>query len=65
MHYVKRKPRKQLCGKCGALLNGVPRERPVAMRTMAKTKKRPERPFGGVLCTRCMRLTMIARVRNV
>jgi len=30
---------------------------------MAKTKKRPERPYGGVLCTRCMRKTMIGKAR--
>ena len=41
--------------KCKAILKGVPRERPYKMRTMAKTKKRPERPYGGVLCSKCMR----------
>jgi len=61
-HYKKRKPSKAKC-KCGALLSGVPRERPYKMMNMAKTKKRPERPYGGVLCTRCMRKTMIGKAR--
>lgn len=54
-HYKKKKPGKAECGRCGAILKGVPRERPYKMRTMSKTKKRPERPYGGVLCSKCMR----------
>lgn len=55
VHYRKRKPSAAKCGKCGAVLNGVPRERPYKMMNMAKTAKRPERPYGGVLCSKCMR----------
>jgi large subunit ribosomal protein L34e len=63
VHYKKRKPAKAKCGKCGALLKGVPRERPYKMQNMAKTRKRPERPYGGVLCTRCMREMIVNKVR--
>lgn len=52
------------CGNCGAVLKGVPRELPFKMRSMTKTKKRPERPFGGVLCSRCMRQTIIDKIRQ-
>ena len=55
IHYKKRKPSKATCAVCGAALSGVPRERPYKMQTMAKTKKRPSRPYGGVLCSKCMR----------
>ena len=55
IHYKKRKPSKAKCSECGAALSGVPRERPYKMQTMAKTKKRPSRPYGGVLCSKCMR----------
>lgn len=55
VRYEKRKPSKAKCGNCGARLKGVPRERPYKMRNMAKTKKRPSRPFGGVLCSKCAR----------
>lgn len=55
LQYRKRKPSKAVCGKCGALLAGVPRERPFKMMNMPKSAKRPERPFGGVLCSACMR----------
>lgn len=64
LHYKKRKPKAAKCGNCGALLKGVPRKLPFRMRSMSKTKKRPERPFGGVLCSRCMRQTIIEKVRQ-
>jgi len=55
IHYRKRKPSAAKCAGCGAVLSGVPRERPYKMKNMAKTQKRPERPYGGILCSRCMR----------
>lgn len=55
LQYRKRKPSKAKCGLCGALLSGVPRERSFKMMRLPKTAKRPERPFGGVLCSKCMR----------
>ena len=64
IQYKRKKPKAAHCSNCGAVLKGVPRERPFKMRNMAKTKKRPERPYGGVLCSRCMRLEIINRVRQ-
>lgn len=64
VHYKNKKPSKVRCAKCGDLLKGVPRERPYKMQNMAKTKKRPERPYGGVLCSRCMRILMIEKTRK-
>jgi len=64
-HYTKRKPKKQVCANCGAVLSGIPRLNDTAMRNLAKTKKRPERPYGGVLCTKCMRIEMIKKARQV
>ena len=64
IQYKRRKPKAAICSNCGAVLKGIPRERPFKMRSMAKTKKRPERPFGGKLCSRCMRLEFINRVRQ-
>jgi len=65
LHYRKRKPGKAECGSCGAFLKGTLRERPNKMSSLAKTKKRPERPYGGNLCSRCMRLLMIAKARSL
>jgi len=63
LYYKKRKPGNAECGRCGALLKGVPRERPVKMRNMPKTKKRPERPYGGNLCSRCTRSLIVEKAR--
>ena len=62
--YRKRKPGKAHCGTCGAVLSGVPSERQHKMRKIPKTKKRPERPYGGVLCSRCMREKIKEAIRK-
>ena len=64
IHYKRKKPKAAKCGSCGATLIGVPRELPFKMRSMTKTRKRPERPFGGVLCSRCLRQSVIDKVRQ-
>jgi len=64
IHYKYKKPKKAHCAKCKVQLAGVPRERPHKMKNMAKTKKRPQRPFGGVLCSKCMRKEIIARAKK-
>ena len=61
--YRKKRPARAQCGDCGKELQGVPRARPVELRNMPKSMKRPERPFGGVLCSSCMRKRMIAKAR--
>ena len=61
LHFKRKKPKGAKCGNCGAVLKGIPRELPYKMRSMAKTKKRPERPYGGVLCSRCMRDELIKK----
>ena len=63
LHYKERKPGKAKCGKCGVLLKGVPRERPIKMHNLPKTKKRPERPYGGNLCSKCMRTLIVEKAR--
>lgn len=63
--YKARKPKKAKCRDCGAVLKGVPRENVAKMKNMAKTKKRPQRPYGGVLCSCCMRKLMIKKARMV
>jgi large subunit ribosomal protein L34e len=62
LHYKLRKPKPAKCSMCGDVLKGVARERPVKMRNLAKTKKRPERPYGGILCSKCMRKKIVDSV---
>jgi len=64
IHYKKRKPKKSRCASCGNLLSGVPRERPYKMMKLSKTKKRPERPYGGYYCSKCMRKILIEKFRG-
>ncbi len=64
VHYRQRKPSKAVCANCKKQLAGVPRELPAKMRNMPKTAKRPERPFGGVLCSVCMRNRMKQQARG-
>ncbi|MBW3012184.1 50S ribosomal protein L34e [Candidatus Woesearchaeota archaeon] len=63
--YVKRKPRQAKCSGCGAYLPGTPRVRATKLHTISMSEKRPKRPFGGELCSKCTRLEMIKRARMV
>ncbi len=55
VHYKKKKPSKHVCAKCGKVLDAVPRGRPYQIKKIPKTKRRPNRPYGGMYCTRCTR----------
>nr|MDO8117631.1 50S ribosomal protein L34e [Candidatus Sigynarchaeota archaeon] len=58
IHYARRKPSRAQCGSCGEYLNGVPRIRDAKRKNLSKSGKRPERPFGGTLCPRCLKLAI-------
>ncbi len=64
IHYRKRKPGKAKCGNCGKPLAGTIRERPYKIQNTPKTKKRPERPYGGVLCSKCTRELIKSKARK-
>ena len=64
IHYRVRDPKPAKCGNCGAVLKGVPSKRPAALKKIPKTSRRPERPYGGVLCSSCARKKIIAEVRG-
>ena len=55
IHYRKRNPGIAKCAVCGKPLHGIPRLLPSKFRNLAKTKKRPQRPYGGNLCSKCFR----------
>lgn len=54
--FKKKKPSASKCAECGKVLGGVPRAIKSKIKNMAKTSKRPSRPYGGVLCPRCLKL---------
>ena len=64
IHYRERKPKKLTCARCDTPLSGTPREIHSKLRTMPKSSKRPERPYGGVLCSKCTRDVLKQKMRE-
>ena len=58
IHYVLRMPSKAKCAKCNAVLPGIARGRPSQIKKLPKTQKTVSRPYGGNLCSKCMRQTI-------
>lgn len=63
-HYIERKPKGAVCAVCGTKLKGIPRGRPADIAKIAKSSRRPERPYGGVLCSACTRAKMKEAARQ-
>ncbi|AJF62558.1 MAG: 50S ribosomal protein L34e [archaeon GW2011_AR20] len=64
IHYKRRKPKAAHCANCGEVLHGISRELPYKMKSMPKSQKRPERIFGGNLCSNCTKREIIERTRQ-
>jgi len=64
LHYKRRKPGFAECADCGTRLKSVPRAYPAELKNMPKTAKRPQRPYGGVLCSACSRGRIVSSVRK-
>jgi len=62
--YKQRKSAKRTCNFCGKPLHGVAAVTRKALKKLTKSQKRPERKFGGVLCSSCSRLRIIQEVRG-
>jgi len=65
LRHKRRKPGKAQCGMCGDYLKGVARGISADVKKLSKTERRPERPFGGVLCSKCMRKVMVEKSRKM
>ena len=64
LKYAKRKPSKAHCASCGQVLHGVASERPYKMSKMSRTEKRPDRPYAGQLCSKCMRIKIKSTIKE-
>jgi len=64
IHYRKYKPSKPKCAKCSKQLAGVPRGFHSETSNLPKSQKRPERPYGGNLCSACTRLLLKSKARD-
>jgi len=61
--YKKRKPGLPKCAMCKTALKGTLRERKQGMK-VAKSKKVPNRKYGGNLCSKCSRKAIVAEERK-
>jgi len=62
--YAKRKHSRPHCANCGQILPGVATGRKNELMKLSKTERRPERPFAGMLCSKCMRVRIKAAIKN-
>ncbi|MCS7140475.1 MAG: 60S ribosomal protein L34 [Candidatus Nezhaarchaeota archaeon] len=53
---------KAKCAWCHGELHGTPALPKVKMRKLSKSSKRPERPYGGYLCSKCLREGLLRTV---
>lgn len=58
------KPKHHHCATCGRPLPGVNRGTQVEIRRLSKTERRPSRPYGGQLCSPCLRRKLIKSARS-
>ena len=65
LRYKRRKPGKPQCSMCGEYLKGVGRGIISKIGKLSKTERRPERPYGGVFCSKCMRKVMIDKAKKL
>lgn len=61
----RRRPGIARCAGCGKPLHGVPARIPSMMRKLAKTQKRPSRPYGGYYCSECMRAVFREKAKKI
>ena len=63
VHFERKRNGAPTCADCGSLLKGVARGTPHQVKKTSKSERRPERPYGGVLCSACTREKIIAQAR--
>jgi len=63
LQHKRRKNAPAQCAECGANLPGVARGTKTEVNALPRSARRPSRPFGGMLCSRCTRRTIALRAR--
>ncbi|GCC11379.1 50S ribosomal protein L34e [archaeon] len=64
VHYEKKRVKAPKCARCGRRLEGMKILRPKVLKRVNKSKKKVNRPYGGYLCSSCMRQEIKAKVRK-
>ena len=64
-HNRKERPTPVKCANCKSPLHGIPRLIPSKMKKLSVSERRPERPYGGYLCSNCSREVFREKIRSV
>lgn len=62
-YYNARRPACPKCAACGEELKGIPRMMRAEAKNAPKSKKTVERPFGGFLCSSCLKAKLKKELR--
>jgi len=54
-----------VCSNCGRELHGIPRLTKLQLGKLSKSEKRPNRKFGGYLCSKCTKEFLRNAARNI
>ncbi|HLC58880.1 MAG TPA: 50S ribosomal protein L34e [Candidatus Nanoarchaeia archaeon] len=65
LKFERRRTSKPQCKDCGKILSGVAYGKKSILKKLSKTQKRPERPYGGVLCSPCTRKVIVMKARTM
>jgi len=63
VHYKKPPPEFSKCAGCGQIIKSVPRLRGPNIRKVSKSKRHPNRIYGGYYCPNCLSTKIKAAVR--
>lgn len=65
IHNRKERPSSVKCANCKSPLHGLSRLIPSEIRKLSASERRPDRPYGGYLCSNCSREIFRERARSV
>ena len=63
VHRTRKLGGKAQCAMCKKMLHGVPRGRRAQIRKLAKSKRTPNRPYAGQLCSKCSLKVQVIKAR--
>ncbi|MEK6909496.1 MAG: 50S ribosomal protein L34e [Candidatus Aenigmatarchaeota archaeon] len=65
IHKRKERPALAKCANCKSPLHGIQRKIPSEFKKLSASERRPDRPYGGYLCSHCTRELFRERVRGM
>lgn len=63
-HYKREKISRPQCARCGKVLSGILRFVPSEIRRLPGSQRKIGRPYGNVLCSRCLKEVLKQAVRS-